>query len=136
MNIIEQKAFLLKDLKEHWKEITKNYEKSFEDLELEESTLWELNKNGAFKSGKRIQAGHFGEYTTYESVGLYYFEERNMYVLLAIYHGSCDGCIGNHYSDDSKIVDVLDKIISRATIYDNEADAIDAFNGMIRVINL
>jgi hypothetical protein len=130
---------LLQDLKEHWTNITKNYDKPFEDLELEESTLWELNKNGAFKSGKRIQAGHFGEYTTYESVGLYYFEERKMYVLLAIYHGSCDGCIGNHYSDenggDPKLVDVLDKIISRATIYENETEARDAFKQMIEVIN-
>lgn len=130
---------MLQDLKEHWTNITKNYDKPFEDLELEESTLWELNKNGAFKSGKRIQAGHFGEYTTYESVGLYYFEERKMYVLLAIYHGSCDGCIGNHYSDeesssDPKVIDVLDRIVSRATIYENETDAIDAFRAMVNVI--
>lgn len=80
-----------------------------------------------------------GEYSTYEFVGLYYFEERKMYVLLAIYTGSCDGCIGNHYSNeesshDPKVIDVLDQIVSRATIYETEAEAYDAFKAMVNVI--
>lgn len=58
MNILEQKEFLLNDLKEQWKDITKNYDGAFEELELNEGTLWELNKKGSFKTGVRIHRGH------------------------------------------------------------------------------
>ena len=82
MSIITESEFLLNDL-----------------IECTSVTFWN-ERTPVFRSGQLIKYREWGKWDTSGYTHLYYFPQKNYYVVFEQYTGSCDGCLGRYGFDE------------------------------------
>lgn len=83
MSIITESEFLLNDL-------------------VDCKTVWMDYYMPVFKSGQMLYCKAWGKYDTSGYSHLYYFPQKNYYVVFDQYTGSCDGCLGKYGFHDEE----------------------------------